>query len=115
MRLYLAGPMRGIPYLNSPAFRLAADQLRAQGHQVYSPVEDDEREYGVDLTLHAPDGDELYLERHGFSLREALARSVQYICLHAEGIALLPGWENSKGARAERALAEALGLVVIEL
>jgi hypothetical protein len=115
MKLYLAGPMRGIPYLNSPAFRLAADQLRAKGHEVYSPVEDDEREYGVDLTLHAPDGDELYLEKHGFSLREAFGRSMTYICLHAEGIALLPGWQNSKGATAEYATAKALGLVVLEL
>lgn len=33
----------------------------------------------------------------------------------ADGIALLPGWRNSSGARAEHALAVALGLEVVEL
>lgn len=51
----------------------------------------------------------------GFSLREALALDTQYICLEADAVALLPGWDMSKGARSERALARALDLKIVEL
>jgi hypothetical protein len=48
-------------------------------------------------------------------LREALADDTKFICLEADAIALLPGWENSKGAKAELALSEALGHKVMYL
>ncbi len=51
----------------------------------------------------------------GFSLREALYADTKYICLHADTIALLPGWKKSAGANAERALAKALGHKILYL
>lgn len=39
MRVYLSGPMTGVPDLNRPAFAEAADRLRRQGHDVVSPVD----------------------------------------------------------------------------
>lgn len=108
--------MRGIPHFNFPAFHKAAAELRAQGHEVFSPAERDNEYYGTDISADNLTGDEaLAHKQHGFDLREAMLRDCSYICLHAEGIALLPNWELSRGARAEKALAEALGLVVIEL
>lgn len=104
MKIYLAGPMRGIPESNYPAFKAASATLRSAGHEVFSPVD-------WDIEKHGPDG----CHHATFDLREALAADLQWICLHADAIAMLPGWENSKGAKAERATAIALGLEVIYL
>lgn len=116
MRLYLAGPMRNIPEFNFPSFAAAAAKLRAQGYTVFSPAERDLATYGMDLATSNPTGDiGLATQQTGFSLREALAADTDYICRHADAVALLPGWEHSSGARAEKALAEALGLHIIYL
>lgn len=116
-RVYLAGPMRGIPEFNFPAFHAAAAQLRAEGYEVFNPAERDEADFGK---VPAPKGCE-----HQFAAdvgltteqlrRRVFAADTAWICDHADAIALLPGWENSKGARAERSLGEALGLEVIVL
>lgn len=95
MKIYLAGPMRGYPESNFPAFDFAAAKLRAEGHEVFSPAECD-REQLKDGGV--------------FSLRKALRADTEYITLHSDAVALLPGWEKSKGAVAEAALAVALGL-----
>lgn len=116
MRVYLAGPMRGIKYFNFPAFNNYAVSLRKMGHEVFSPAEKDNEFHKTDISAGNESGDlALASEQHGFDLREALLRDCSYLCLHAECIALLPGWEKSLGAKAERALAEALGLDIIYL
>ena len=107
MRLYLSGPMTGYPYFNSEAFDSAAEELREAGYEVFNPVEHD-REMGFDPMLH-PKGK----VTPEFPLREALKADLTWILDHAEGVATLPGCEDSKGARAEIALAEALGLSVV--
>lgn len=115
MKLYLAGPMRNIPHFNFPAFHAAAAKLRAEGHYVFSPAENDIEKNG-DFSVNYPTGSEAELERDTqWTIRKALSDDCQWICLEAEGIALLPGWEKSKGAVAEHALAVALGLRVIEM
>jgi hypothetical protein len=108
--------MRTIPELNFPAFHAAAAKLRAEGHYVFSPAESDIERHGVDISIGNVEGCEhrAALE-HGFNLREALGEDLAWICAEAEGIALLPGWQKSRGATAERAVAIALGLKVIEL
>ena len=111
MKFYLAGPMTGIANFNFPAFNAAAAKLRAGGHEVFNPAERDiERHGGVDISADNHAGDPaLAAKSHGFSLRDALADDAAFICKVADAIAMLPGWENSKGARAEHALAFALG------
>ena len=113
MKVYLAGPMRGIPEFNFPAFHAGAARLRAAGHFVFCPAERDIEKTGVDISKGNATGDNALAEaQHGFNLREALKDDLVFICLEADAIALLPGWENSKGVQAERATAIALGLVV---
>ncbi len=112
MKLYLAGPMRGIPRFNFPAFDIAATILRNEGHDVFNPADRDREVYGNALEENLT-GDETKAERLlGWSRREALASDLAWIAYNANGIALLPGWEKSSGAKAELALAEALGLLV---
>ena len=40
-RIYIAGPMSGLPDLNYPAFHAMAERLRAKGLHVESPAEND--------------------------------------------------------------------------
>lgn len=116
MKIYLAGPMRGIPEFNFPAFFAAAATLRADGHSVFNPAERDNERHGTNISAGNATGDEaLAAQTHGFSLREALAADLDFICREADAIALLPGWEKSKGVAAERATAIALGLAEILL
>lgn len=106
MRIYLAGPMRGMEDHNFPAFHFAAAKLREQGYEVFSPAEKGE-EVGFikDPAL-----------QHDLSFRRLVFHlDLSWICQHADCVALLPGWERSKGAVAERAAAEAVGLTVMEL
>lgn len=106
--IYIAGPMRRRPRFNFPAFDAAAELLRGFGHQVCNPAERD-REHGFT-------GDGLTgvedLAALGFSLRDALAYDLDWICTHATTVVVLPGWENSRGAAAETATAAALGIPV---
>ena len=111
MKVYLAGPMRGYPNFNFPAFKEATTKLREEGYEVFSPAEKDIEKYGEDL-FRKTDGDQAKADSQGFNLREALAMDLEFICKEAEGIFMLPGWEKSKGATAEKAIAEALGLWV---
>lgn len=87
---YLAGPMTGLPAMNYPAFHAAAAQLRRAGHQVENPAEN-------------PPCDS-WLAYMRLSLIQ-IAR--------ADAIYMLPGWENSNGARIEHGLAVDLGLPVV--
>jgi len=117
MNVYLAGPMRGYPDFNFPAFRKAAGELRKQGYTVFSPSERDEQDFGANQQ---PTGDETEFAKSVNLTPQELRRRVfffdcEYICKHADVIALLPGWEQSKGACVEKALAEVLDLKVIYL
>ena len=104
-RVYLAGPMSGCVDYNFPAFNKYAAQLRAEGHFVFSPAENDYLLYGNDFLDHP--------ERASFA--KCMEDDLRWICRYAEAIALLPGWEKSTGVRVEKVLADALKLEVIIL
>src|SRR6266550_2461041 len=114
MKIYLSGAMTGLPDFNFQAFHRAAAKLRAEGHTVFSPAENDEERFGPDISK-SETGDITEASAKGFSLREALYDDCSFICLEANAIAMLPGWECSKGAQAEWALARALDHKIIYL
>lgn len=104
-KVYVAGGMRGIPEFNFPAFDRAAGILRLADFIVFNPADRD-RATGFDPTGMTGHED---LGALGFCLREALQADTEWICLQATHIYMLNGWERSSGARAEHALAFALG------
>lgn len=110
MKLYLAGPMTGYKDFNFPAFHSAAAELRAQGHEVFNPAEKDIENAGTEEIFKGEGNVDVLVKKGGPTLRECLALDLVWICEHAEGIALMQGWEKSKGANAENATAIALGL-----
>lgn len=101
-RAYIAGPMRGKADHNFPAFKAAAEDLRAQGWQVTSPHELDEQE-GFDPS------NGVTAEQYA----HFLARDIQTLSRGIDTLFLLPGWEDSPGARAEFAYAQAIGLDIL--
>lgn len=92
---YLAGPMRGYPEYNFPAFHAGAAELRAAGWTVFSPAERDEADPNVDLESEAV--------KQGLEVN-GLAYYMQFdlpaVC-NSDAVFLLPGWEASVGARLE--------------
>ena len=104
MKFYLAGPMTGIPEYNFPAFIEAAKKLRSLGNEVFNPAEADLAEWG---TI------EEVLKKANY--RDCLRKDLNYIIDHADAVAVLPGWEASKGVAAELALAKALKLPIMFL
>ncbi len=93
--LYIAGPMTGYPEHNYPAFHDAADRLRASGHHVLNPA--------------APLVSEVLPEPESVSWEWWMRRALRML-LDAEGVALLPGWQVSRGARIEHRTAVELGM-----
>jgi len=94
--IYLAGPMRGVPEYNFPAFREARARLREAGWTVICPAERDEDEGFVSAGLTGNED----LDDLDFSLPAALERCFLDV-LRSDAVALLPGWARSEGARAE--------------
>jgi hypothetical protein len=94
MKLYVAGPMSGIKDWNFPAFHAAAAQLRSLGFEVVNPAE------------LCPDTSMSWAD----CMREDIKALVD-----CHGVALLPGWENSKGATLERHIACALKIPCLGL
>lgn len=96
---YLAGPMRGYPQFNFPTFLMAARSLKTRGLTVLSPAEKD-IEAGFDPTQP--------IEGQGFDLHAAFVWDFNAV-IRSTGIILLPGWEKSCGAKAERLVAQLCG------
>ena len=99
MRVYLSGAMTGQPLNGFPAFDRAHDFLLDLGHDPVSPADIDRANGVYETTTEFP-------PRFRF---DALRGDVEAI-LTCDAIALLPGWEASRGARDERTVAEAIGL-----
>jgi hypothetical protein len=103
--IYIAGPMRGLPYHNFPAFDDATTKYAWNGFYVFNPADFDRQMGMTENTSDADVTDDV--------LRACLDRDLNAITKSTH-IALLPGWENSRGVRPEAVLAFTLGLRFID-
>ncbi|MBT61117.1 MAG: hypothetical protein CMA63_06180 [Euryarchaeota archaeon] len=92
--IYVAGPMSGHKNLNWPRFDSISDHLKLEGWNVINPAELD-REAGVDS--------ERRLDIYDYTA--CALRDVEAL-LKCDAIYLMEGWQHSKGACWERALAK---------
>jgi len=117
LKVYLAGPMSGYPEFNFPLFHSVTTELRKKGLDVFNPAGKDVEDYGEDFTktegYKTGNNTKQSEEVESFNIRDVLAKDMAWICQHADAICMLPGWERSKGATAELALAKALGHIVM--
>lgn len=94
LMIYIAGPMRGKPENNFPAFDRAAAMFLSAGHIPVSPVTIGQAHFGNNPAV-LP--------------QEYLRKDVRYLT-SCDAIALLPGWESSTGARCEVVVSLTIGL-----
>lgn len=87
---YIAGPITGVAKLNRPAFERVSATLAREGVIVLNPL---------DLPSGLPE----------FAYMDICLAMVR----HCDAVVMLDGWLTSKGARAEHALAEKLGKLVL--
>ena len=103
MKIYIAGPMRGYPLLNFPAFFRAAQDWHDRGWDVFNPAAHDVEIDGFD-----PAKDVERPQRH------YARRDVAAILNECDAMFLLRGWSQSEGgALAEAALAKWIGLEIV--
>lgn len=93
MRIYISGPMTGLPEHNFPAFNAEAARLRALGYDAVNPAELNpvtEKNWSTCL------------------------RADLMALLTCDAIALLPGWQKSAGAHLEMHVAHRVGIDIVE-
>ena len=108
MKVYLAGPMRGLPDWNFPEFDRAREAWQKAGHHVFCPAAL-VRAMGYPLDGPAEPDTEAGRQH----LRHVILSDVACI-LQADALVLLPGWEGSRGCTVEVALAQFLGLPLFD-
>lgn len=106
-KVYVAGPMRGLPLFNFPAFEHATKVLRARGFEVTSPAEEDIKKDGLDVCTHG----DVNTPPHTFA--HYMERDLAIVC-RMDAVAVLPGWVKSQGACLEVYVARAIGLIIFD-
>lgn len=106
--VYIAGPMSNKPLFNFPAFFDAEEQLLNLGYAVMNPAHND----GVTITeaLEMAGSPERPNKPWAWYMKRDLPQVVK-----ADILCLLPGWQESKGARLEVTVAKALGIPLMIL
>ena len=109
-RVYICGPMRGIPYYNFPAFMDAEDQLAAAGYTgIVNPARIDVEQCGFDPRKLPEYTDWNAWPEDCGEIRAVINRDLFYL-VQCDIICLLDGWMESVGAKAEGSVALWAGL-----
>ena len=90
MKVYISGPMTGIPHFNYPLFHAAASAIERHGDVALNPASQ---------PIQPGQTRARYLRKDLLLLAEA------------DAITFLPDWEHSPGAKLECAIAQQIGLL----
>lgn len=96
MRLYVAGPITGMPDKNYPEFLRVEEVLRDLGYDVLNPARIDQ----------------LYNQSGAPRAWDWYMRHALQMLLACDGVATLAGWQASRGATVEVNLATSLNMGV---
>ena len=91
-RIYLSGPMTGVPEFNFPFFNSEAARIRALGYDVVNPAE-------INLDVKT-------------SWHECMRQDIAAL-VTCDAIALLDGWQGSSGAHLEMHIAHRVGIEIL--
>lgn len=95
-KCYVSGPITGIENGNKESFKNAELQLKNEGFEVINPHE-----------LHTKEQEET------FTWSDFMRSDIKALC-DCNFIAVLPGWEKSKGANVEVYIGQKLGMPIVE-
>ena len=95
LKVYLSGPMSGYKEFNRPLFFRTAAELRVCGYEVVCPAESD---YGLD-------------DKRPWE--EFLSKDIPLL-ITCGGLAVMHGWEQSRGSCFEILIGRILGLQVMD-
>lgn len=98
MKLYVAGPMSGYADFNYAAFEVARQSLKDAGYEVLCPTDSEEH------------NDTGKPQTWDWYMRHAIGMVIE-----AEGLAVLPDWQTSRGARLEVEIGLGLAIPVLPL
>lgn len=104
--IYIAGPMTGRPDWNYPAFFEAEYQLRELGKNPLNPAHHD------GLTVEEAIRSAGTPDRPSHSWSYYMRRDLPHVA-QADALCLLPGWQESRGARLEVHVATTLGIPLL--
>ena len=91
-KIYVSGPMTGMPKHNFPAFYKAERELKDQGFKVFNPARNERNDK--------------------FTWEDYLRKDIKKLC-ECDHIYMLNGWENSRGAQLELHIAHRLGFNIM--
>jgi hypothetical protein len=93
VKLYLSGQMTGLPEFNFPKFNYVANKIRSNHtYTIMNPAEEFEGRINLPRNIY-------------------MRKDIETL-LTVDGIVMLDGWQHSKGARLELAIANELGLEI---
>ncbi len=100
--IYIAGPMTGHENFNFDAFDEASLRHKELGYEVINPADLSRK---LSVTCNVPLED--------LSIREIAHKDLITLLTRATHMYMLNGWQNSKGAKAEHAIAQWLDMTII--
>lgn len=117
MKVYIAGPIAGLPNQNRNSFFEAENLLKWRGFEPVNPHNLNHEHFGLcfgdDIPREITNGSaSVFDESHKYG---CYMRADLRAVLECDGILLLPGWERSRGARVEAQVAEILGILFLDL